>query len=114
VSGSVRSLLARYYQDGWQAGDSSAIADLLAEDYRDHDPLPGFGADKAAAAQMVEHVRATMPGRHLVVHHTIAEGGLAAAHWTMSWGAGEVLRGHDFFRLLNDQISEMWHCERRV
>jgi predicted SnoaL-like aldol condensation-catalyzing enzyme len=52
------------------------------------------------------------------VHHLIIEGDLAAVHWTMTWDAPDSagapsgrMRGHDFFRLREGRISEVWHCE---
>ena len=118
-----RDILHRYYTDVWQRGDVTALDDLLTGDYIDHDPLPGFGADRAAAKAMAAHVTSAMTDVQLRIHHLITDGDLAAAHWTMTWrpAAGPEqpggaatrirLRGHDFFRLRHDRICEVWHCE---
>jgi predicted SnoaL-like aldol condensation-catalyzing enzyme len=122
--------LHRYYTDVWQRGNVAALDDLLTSDYIDHDPLPGFGADRAAAKAMAAHVTSEMTDVQLQIHHLISDGDLAAAHWTMTWrpvagpqqpaaGAEQSqgaatrirLRGHDFFRLRHDRICEVWHCE---
>ena len=69
----------------WQRGNVAALDDLLASDYIDHDPLPGFGADRAAARAMAAHVTSAMTDVELQIHHLITDGDLAAAHWTMTW-----------------------------
>jgi predicted SnoaL-like aldol condensation-catalyzing enzyme len=123
MSAIIRAVLRRYYTDVWQDGDVAALEDLLTSDYVDHDPLPGFGADKTAAKAMAAQVVSAAPGARLDVRHLIVEGDLAAAHWTMTWrppqapgrpaGPGTPLhmRGHDFFRLRAGRICEIWHCE---
>lgn len=114
----ARATLKRYYTAVWQDGDVAALDELLSAGYVDHNPLPGFGAAAAAAKAMAAHVAEIMPGARLEVHHLIIEGDLAAAHWTMTWNApdnagspGGRMRGHDFFRLREGRISEVWHCE---
>src|SRR5262252_6993087 len=115
--------LHRYYTAVWQHGDVAVLDDLLTSDYVDHDPLPGFGGDRAAAKAMAAHITSAMTDVRLQIHHLISDGDLAAAHWTMTWwpvaGPGRPqdaaarirLRGHDFFRLRHDRICEVWHCE---
>lgn len=115
--------LRRYYTTVWQRGNAAALDDLLTSDYIDHDPLPGFGADRAAAKAMAAHVTSAMADIQLELHHLIVDGDLAAAHWTMTWRPADdqfrgtatriQLRGHDFFRLRGNRICEVWHCESR-
>src|SRR5690242_5570294 len=107
--------LHRYYTEVWQRGNVAALDDLLASDYIDHDPLPGFGADRAAARAMAALVTSAMTDVELQIHHLITDGDLAAAHWAMTWrpsagaqrppagprqapgAAAQIrLRGHDF------------------
>jgi predicted SnoaL-like aldol condensation-catalyzing enzyme len=116
-SAAIRAALHRYYTAVWQDGDIAALDELLTSDYVDHDPLPGFGADRAAAKAMAAQVTSAMPGARLRVHHLIVEGELAAAHWSMTWPRRPDpddgrLRGHDFFRMRGDRICEVWHCEK--
>jgi predicted SnoaL-like aldol condensation-catalyzing enzyme len=126
MSAAIRATLHRYYTAVWQDGDIAALDDLLTSDYLDHDPLPGFGADRAAAKTMAAQVTSAMPGARLEIHHLIVEGEFAAAHWSMTWKtqpprapgatapgatAHAHMRGHDFFRIRDNRICEIWHCE---
>jgi predicted SnoaL-like aldol condensation-catalyzing enzyme len=122
MSAAIRATLHRYYIAVWQNGDIAALDDLLTRDYVDHDPLPGFGADRTAAKTMAAHFTSAMPGARLEIHHLIVEGDLAAAHWSMTWKSGAQqqasgsaahahMRGHDFFRVRDNRICEIWHCE---
>jgi hypothetical protein len=49
INDSGLEVLRRYYNAVWLDGTIATLDELLADHYVDHDPLPGFGADKAAA-----------------------------------------------------------------
>ena len=119
-----RDLLSRYYHEVWGAGNVDALEELLTDDYIDHDPSPGFGPDKQAAKKLTAAVTSGMKDGRLTIRAVIVEGDRAAAHWTHTWtqigdflgrfpadGRQLHLRGHDFFRLRNGRIAEIWHCE---
>jgi SnoaL-like polyketide cyclase len=111
MSCNVRHLLERYYMGVWLRGDATALAELLANDYVDHDPMPGFGADKAAAMQSVTAFTTGMRNVSFDALDVIVERERAAAHWTLRWThAGSLLgspanskvlrlRGHDSVRI---------------
>ena len=104
-----RAVVRRYYREVWETGRVEALDELLAAEYRDHDPLPGFGGDRRDAAAMVEAALSSLPARHLDVQHVVVEGDLAAAHWSLSWRSAEGvagrMRGHDFFRVQDGRIT---------
>lgn len=118
-----KDIVRRYY-DVWATGDPSALEELLADDYVDRNPMPGIGADKASAAQVVTTVTENMADKKLEIGHMIAEGDFVAAHTTMEWtqrgdfmgmipadGKHLSLETHDFYRLENGKIAEVWHLE---
>ena len=120
----VKDVLGRYYSEVWGRGDVDACDDLLADDYVDRDPTPGFGTDKAAAKQLVAAVTGGMKDVVMNVDHIIVDGDMAAAHWRLQWtqvgdfmgmvpadGKRLDLRGHDFYRMRGGKIAEIWHCE---
>ena len=114
----------RYYDEVWAKADPTLIDELLTEDYLDHNPFPGLGADRAGAAAMLTAVMADTSDVVMEVGHVIAEGDFVAAHWRMDWvqhgpfmgmvpadGRSLSLEGHDFMRFADGRIAEIWHVE---
>jgi predicted SnoaL-like aldol condensation-catalyzing enzyme len=120
----IEALVRRYYEEVWEAGHVEALDDMLADGYVDHDPVPGFGHDKPAAKQAAAAVTSGMKSGKLEVIGLIVQGDEAAAHWTHDWtqagpfmggipadGKELHLNGHDFFRVSDGRITDIWHCE---
>ena len=47
-----KDIVMRYYNEVWAKGDPGPLGELLADDYVDHNPVPGVPADKAGATQI--------------------------------------------------------------
>lgn len=120
----TKELIGRYYDQVWRSGNADACEDLLDDGYVDHNPAPGYAADKAGARQLVADITGSMKDVDMDVLHIIVDGDLAAAHWTMSWtqvgdfmgalpadGKRINLHGHDFYRVRDGRIADIWHCE---
>ena len=120
----TRDLISRYYSEVWEKGNTDACDELLADDYIDRNPPPGMGSDKASAKVLAAMVTGSMKDTAMDVIHVVVEGDLAAAHWTMQWtqvgdfmgmipadGKRIDLHGHDFYRVKDGRIAEIWHCE---
>ena len=119
-----KELVRRWYEDVWAKGDPGPLDALLADDYVDHNPMPGLGDDKAAAAETVKMIMSDARDVDMRIGHMIAEGDFVAAHWKMDWtqqgafmgmvpadGMRLSIEGHDFVRLAENQIAEVWHVE---
>ena len=119
-----KELVRRYYAEVWAKGDASHIEDFLTDDYEDHNPFPGLGADREGAAAMLTAVMADTSDVTMDVGHVVAEGDFVAAHWRMQWtqhgmfmgmvpaeGRSLTLEGHDFMRMADGRIAEIWHVE---
>jgi steroid delta-isomerase-like uncharacterized protein len=120
----TKELIERYYDEIWRKGNVDALDDLLTDDYVDHDPTPGFGADKASAKTLVAAIVGAMKDIDMQILDVIVDGDRAAAHWTDEWtqvgefmggipadGKRIKLRGHDFYKIRDGKIAEIWHCE---
>jgi SnoaL-like domain len=70
---SPEQVLRRYYRHVWVEGRISALDELLAPNYRDHDPPPGYTSDRAGArklaAALVSNMRETSELRGLGLIH---------------------------------------------
>src|SRR5437868_9065482 len=119
-----KDTLRRYYSEVWAKGDPAPLGELLANDYVDHNPIPGMSGDKAGAAAIVTAIMRDTSDVTIDLGHIIAEGDFVAAHWHMEWtqhgnfmgmvpaeGKRLSLEGHDFVRLSGNQIAEIWHVE---
>jgi hypothetical protein len=117
-------LLRRYYEEVWVAGDVGALGGLLAPDYRDHDPPPGYGADAASARALAGVFVAGLEDPRLEILSLVSSAEEAAAHWRLEWtqkgpflGRAEAdgqqlsLRGSDSIRVVDGRIAEIFHVE---
>lgn len=115
--------LTKLYE-AWATNDPDALDALLTDDYVDHDPMTGFAGDKAAAKQALAAIMGTAKDVDMKVGGIVVDGDNAAAFWTMEWTQvgdfmGQVpadgkrlsLRGHDFYRVKDGLIAEVWHVE---
>ena len=119
-----KTIVMRWYKDVWEKGDPGPLDELLADDYLDHNPMPGLGADKAGAGEVVKAIMSDATDVKMDVQDIIAEGDFVAAHWKMDWtqqgnfmgmvladGKRLSIEGHDFVRLQNGKVAEVWHVE---
>jgi ketosteroid isomerase-like protein len=122
---SAEQLLRRYYHDVWVAGRLAALDELLADDYRDHDPPPGYAADRTGARRFAAAFVAGLRDPRLTILSLVASGDAAAAHWRLEWTqAGPLLgdpafdgrplrmRGADAITVAHGRIAEIHHVER--
>jgi ketosteroid isomerase-like protein len=118
-------LLRRYYQTVWIEGRLGALDELLAEDYYDHDPPPGFGHDRTAARHLAQTFVAGLHDPCMTIVALVATTDAAAAHWRLRWtqqgpllgdpafdGHRLVMRGADLIRVADGRITDIYHTER--
>ena|SRR5437867_8607461 len=119
----AKQTLTKLYA-AWANNDPDALDSLLVDDYVDHDPMPGFPADKAGAKQTLTAIMDATKDAEMTIGGIVADGDAAAGNWTMEWTQvgdfmGQIpadgkrlrMRGHDFFRLRDGLIAETWHVE---
>jgi ketosteroid isomerase-like protein len=117
-------VLRRYYQEVWVEGKLDVLDDLLAPDYRDHDPPPGFTRDLAAARRLVDTFVSARRDAEFTIIALIGGGDQAAAQWHLEWtqvgpflghsaadGRRLWLRGADHVRVLGGRITDIHHVE---
>jgi ketosteroid isomerase-like protein len=118
------ALLRRYYREVWLEGRVDVLDELLAAEYRDHDPPPGFGADRESARRLVEAFRAGVTDASFAILAIVTAGDSAAAQWRLDWtqrgpffgdpaadGRRMTLRGSDLIRVRDGRIAEIHHVE---
>jgi ketosteroid isomerase-like protein len=111
----TEQLLRRYYEEVWVAGRMDVLDELLAPDYRDHDPPPGFGPGRADARRFAAAFTAELREPRFEVLALVADVDAAAAHWRLEWtqdGRRLAMRGCDLIRVRDGRIAEIFHVER--
>lgn len=101
-------------------GELEAVDAYLSEDFVNHDPPFGVGADRDGMRAAGGSFRAAFPDWRSELHHLVAEGDLVAEHFTArGTHRGEVmggpptgreitLPGINIFRLRDGRITERW------
>ncbi len=117
-------VLRRYYREVWEDGRVDVLDELLAEDYTDHDPPPGFGSDRASARRLAALFTAGMHRPQLTILAIVSGPDSAAAHWRLEWeqdgpflgdpsadGRRLCMRGSDLVRVSRGRITDIHHVE---
>jgi steroid delta-isomerase-like uncharacterized protein len=116
---SYRVLVRRYY-DAFSTGGLDLMEEVVADDFLDHDPMPGQPAGLLGLKQAVGEFRAAFPDGEMVVDDLVAEGDRVVARVTMSGthrgeyagmpGTGRAVRaeGIEIFRVAHGKIAEGW------
>jgi predicted SnoaL-like aldol condensation-catalyzing enzyme len=100
-----RAIVQRLYQV-FGAGDVAALAEVLAEDFINHNPQTtnGLSASQALFAQ-VGSIEAD-------VHRIVCEGNLVAVH--AYYRKPQRAAGMDFFKIENGRIVEHWDVVQEI
>lgn len=119
------SVVLRFFAEVWNergAAARDAAAELVADDYRDHDPVPQQGPGRDGVAASIARCHTQIPDLRVLVDELIVDGDRVAARWTaVGTHTGEVLgvaptgrpfraTGIDIFRLRHGRIAEAWHA----
>ena len=115
-----KQLAQRWFAEVMNEGNEDVIDELCAENFVDHDPLPGTGPDRAGIHDFVKQVRSAFPDIQMTAEEIIVEGDRLAVRSTMR-GTHEgdfmgipathkkvEVANYDFIRIENDQAAEHW------
>jgi steroid delta-isomerase-like uncharacterized protein len=115
-----KALAQRWFTEVMNEGKEEVIDELCAENFVDHDPLPGTGADRAGLHDFAKQVRSAFPDLETTVDDIIVEGDRIAVRSTFrgthegdfmgisATGKKVEVSNYDFVRFENDQAAEHW------
>lgn len=118
-----KQLLERFFKAVLEGGDLSAIDEMVAPGFVDHQPAPGQGSGVEGVKQFVTGVRGGMSNLQVDVEHLIAEGDFVASHVTIRGrhtgdlmgvppsGKHVTVRISDVVRIQNGKVTERWGVE---
>jgi steroid delta-isomerase-like uncharacterized protein len=120
----AKSLVLRYYDEVWRAGNVDAIDDLLTPDHVDETPPPGFDGTREGQKQIATLMRDTSKDKTMDVLDVVADGDRVAGVWRMTWtqigdlwgmvpadGKTIELHGMDYFQIRDGRIARTRHVE---
>jgi steroid delta-isomerase-like uncharacterized protein len=77
-----RELLKRFYDEGWNANNLAVYDELVAEDFVDHQAMPGLPPGREGFKQLNVMFRSAFPDVWVNVEGIIAEGDMVSCRWT--------------------------------
>jgi steroid delta-isomerase-like uncharacterized protein len=119
-----KALLEAFYAEFWNAGNVDAVDALVADDYVDHQPVPGLPAGKAGFAELVRLWHTGFPDMSETVEDLIAEGDKVVGRFTFRGthtgefmgfaptGRQVSMTGIDIVRVRDGRIAEFWYAEQ--
>ncbi len=115
-----KALVTQFIDALFTNGDLDAVDRYLAPGFVNHDPSPGFAADREGMRQTAQVFRQGFPGWHSQLEALIAEGDLVTERFTArGTHRGEImgvppsgrevaLAGINIFRVQDGKLVERW------
>jgi len=115
-----KNVARRFLEEVMNRGNRAVGDHLVAPDFVDHSPMPGFSPDAMGFKKGLAMVRTAMPDMKYTIEDVIAEGDKVVVRWRASGThKGEmfgipptsksiVVTGIDIFRVSNGKLVEFW------
>ena len=120
MSETNKSVVRKVFEEVIPAGDPKAMRDLVAEDFLDHDPLPGQPPGVAGGEYVVETMHGAHPDLSFTIHELVAEEDRVVIRWTLHGTNTGPLLGRPptgervelsaivVFRVEDGKLAERW------
>ena len=108
-----KRIVRRFIDEFQTAGDERAAEELLAADFVDRTPFPGFPADREGVKSLFAMLRKAFPDLRAEVYAQVAEGDLVATRKTLRGShTGEVLGAAPTGRRIAFDVIEVVRVEK--
>jgi steroid delta-isomerase-like uncharacterized protein len=116
----LKLLAKRFFEEVLNHGDLAVIEELIADDFVEHEELPGLPPTRAGVAAWVTMMRGAFPDLTATINKMVAEGDEIWVHFTMrgtqqgafmdipATGRKVEISGFDRVRVRNGQAIEHW------
>jgi steroid delta-isomerase-like uncharacterized protein len=115
-----RAVLARINEEAFNNGSTDVVDEVVAEDFVEHNPMPGFAGDREGFKTLVRSLHEAFPDMHVDIEDQIAEGDRVVERW-VSHGTHEgdfmgipathreiAVEGMDISRFADGKLVEHW------
>jgi steroid delta-isomerase-like uncharacterized protein len=113
-------VLERINEEAFNRGDVDTLDELVADDFVEHDPMPGMSPDREGLKAMIRGLHAAFPDFHTEVEDRIVAGDKVVERWcSTGTQEGEFMgipptnrhvevHGMDISRLADGRLVEHW------
>jgi steroid delta-isomerase-like uncharacterized protein len=121
-----KKIALQFLQAVWIEGKLEMVDQLVAPDFVDHNPTPGFAPNREGLREFVLHFRSAFPDLKLELEDLICEGNRVVDRWSMRathqgeflgippTGKAVTLAGIDILSIVGGKIVEGWHFEDQL
>ena len=114
------AILDRLNAEALNGGDADVLDELVADDFVEHNPMPGSTGDREGFMDLIRSIHAAFPDFHTEVQDQIVAGDKVVERWTADGThQGEFLgipatgnkvhfEGMDISRVENGRVAEHW------
>jgi steroid delta-isomerase-like uncharacterized protein len=114
------TILDRINEEAFNRGDVNVLDELVADDFVEHDPMPGTPPDREGFKAMIRGLHAAFPDFHTEVEDQIVAGDKVVERWSCTGTQeGEFMglpptnrhveiHGMDISRLADGRLVEHW------
>lgn len=116
----LKLLAKRFYEEVLNQGDLAVIDELIADDFVEHEELPGLPSTREGVGAWVMMMRSAFPDVIVTINKMVADGDEVWVHMTMrgtqqgafmdipATGRAVEISGFDRVRVRNGQAIEHW------
>lgn len=116
-----KAIVRRFVEEFQTEGKVETAQALLAADFEDHTPFPGFAGNRDGVVQLFDVLRAAFPDLRAEIHHQLSEGDMVATRKVFrgthrgpfagipATGKAVEIWVIDLVRVRNGQIAEHWN-----
>jgi steroid delta-isomerase-like uncharacterized protein len=114
------TVIDRINDEAFNSGDVAVLDELVAENFVEHDPMPGMAPDREGFKAMIRGLREAFPDFHTEVEDQIVAGDKVVERWSCTGTQeGEFMglpptnrhveiHGMDISRLADGRLVEHW------
>ena len=84
MSAENKALARRWLEEGFNEGNLNVADEIFADDYINHDALPGQGPGPEGTKHNVSMLRSAFPDLHCAVEYQVAEGDKVVTRFSLS------------------------------
>ena len=119
--GDALTTISRFVHEYQSTGNEAVADELLATDFVDHTPFPGFGSTREDVKRLFSTLRAAFPDLRAEIVEQLVDGDRVATRKTFhgthrgtffgipATGKSAAIRVHDIVRIREGKITEHWN-----
>jgi steroid delta-isomerase-like uncharacterized protein len=116
-----KAVLTRFWEEIFNDGNVDVVDEIVAEEYLNHDLVPGEAPGRAGLKQFVLYLRSAFPDLHFTIEQTVADDDKVVVRWRSKGthkgefmgvpgtGISTSVTGMAMHRVADGKIVEGWN-----